>query len=37
VDGHRLAELMSDYNVGVAGRENYTVKRLDTDYFGEDV
>lgn len=37
LDGQRLAELMIDHNVGVSDRENYTVKRLDTDYFGEDL
>jgi restriction system protein len=37
VDGARLAELMIDHNVGVTARETYTVKRIDSDYFGEDV
>jgi restriction system protein len=36
VDGQRLAELMIDHNVGVSERENYSVKRIDTDYFGDN-
>ena len=36
IDGERLAELMIDYNVGVAAREAYEVKRVDRDYFGDD-
>jgi restriction system protein len=36
VDGERLAELMIDHNVGVSDRETYAVKRVDSDYFGED-
>ena len=27
---------MIDYNVGVAAREAYEVKRVDRDYFGDD-
>jgi restriction system protein len=37
VDGERLAELMIDHNVGVSDREKYSVKRVDGDYFGEDL
>jgi restriction system protein len=36
IDGERLAALMIDYNVGVSERETYPVKRVDSDYFGED-
>jgi restriction system protein len=37
VDGESLAELMIDHNVGVSEtRESYAVKRVDSDYFGED-
>jgi restriction system protein len=36
VDGKRLAGLMIDYNVGVSDRETYAVKRVDSDYFGEE-
>jgi restriction system protein len=35
IDGKELAELMVEYNVGVAVKKNYEVKRLDTDYFEE--
>ncbi len=37
VDGERLAELMIDHDVGVSVRETYAVKRVDSDYFGDDV
>jgi len=37
VDGQRLAALMIDYNIGVSDRETYPVKRVDSDYFGDDV
>lgn len=36
VDGERLAELMIDHNVGVSDRETYAVKRVDSDYFGDE-
>ena len=36
IDGERLAELMIDHNVGVSDRETYAVKRVDSDYFGDD-
>jgi len=35
IDGKELAELMIEYNVGVATKKAYEVKRLDTDYFDE--
>jgi len=35
VDGERLAALMIDHDVGVSARELYSVKRLDSDYFGD--
>jgi restriction system protein len=35
IDGKELAELMIEYNVGVALKKTYDVKRLDTDYFEE--
>ena len=37
VDGERLAELMIDHDVGVSVRETYPVKRVDSDYFGEEL
>lgn len=33
IDGERLAELMIEFNVGVAAKETYIVKRIDEDYF----
>jgi restriction system protein len=37
IDGERLAELMIDHDVGVSARETYAVKRVDSDYFGDDL
>jgi restriction system protein len=36
VDGERLAGLMIDHNVGVSDRATYAVKRVDSDYFGDE-
>lgn len=36
VDGHRLAELMIEHNVGVAEEQVYRLKRVDSDYFADD-
>jgi len=35
IDGHRLAELMIDFDVGVNTAATYNVKRVDSDYFDE--
>ena len=35
IDGRRLAELMTDYDVGVNISATYSVKRVDSDYFDE--
>jgi restriction system protein len=35
IDGDQLAEYMIDNGVGVADSKAYTVKKLDSDYFGE--
>ncbi|NLR80199.1 restriction endonuclease [Chitinophaga eiseniae] len=35
IDGKELTELMIEYNIGVASKKMYEVKRLDTDYFEE--
>lgn len=35
IDGKRLAELMIDFDVGVAPAATYIVKRIDSDYFEE--
>jgi restriction system protein len=33
VDGERLAQLMIEYDIGVTKVQDYTVKRVDLDYF----
>ncbi|MDB5318738.1 MAG: hypothetical protein JWN40_369 [Phycisphaerales bacterium] len=33
IDGEELAELMIDYDVGVAAADTYVVKKVDTDFF----
>jgi restriction system protein len=35
IDGHRLAELMIAFDVGVSTVRTYQVKRVDSDYFDE--
>jgi len=35
IDGHRLAELMIDFEVGVTTARTFHVKRVDSDYFEE--
>lgn len=35
IDGNHLAQLMIDYNVGVAAAATYELKRIDYDYFEE--
>ena len=36
IDGRTLANLMIDYSLGVATAMTYEIKRIDTDYFGEE-
>lgn len=36
IDGDRLAQLMIDYNLGATTQTNYELKKIDSDYFGED-
>ncbi|HRE49654.1 MAG TPA: restriction endonuclease [Aggregatilineales bacterium] len=36
IDGEELAQLMIDFNVGVAARKTYVIKRIDEDYFSEE-
>jgi restriction system protein len=36
IDGQQLAQFMIDYNLGVTSLNNYEVKRMDSDYFGEE-
>jgi restriction system protein len=36
IDGHRLAQLMIEHNVGVRTLRTLEIKRLDEDFFAED-
>ncbi len=36
IDGHMLAQLMIDYDVGVSETGRYVLKKVDTDYFNEE-
>jgi len=36
VDGDDLANLMMDFNVGVAVDATYEIKRIDSDFFEEE-
>ncbi len=36
IDGHQLAQLMIDYNLGCTAQQTYEVKKIDSDYFGEE-
>lgn len=37
VDGEQLAQLMIDHNVGVSVTAAYEIKRIDSDYFAEEL
>ncbi|MCX6679043.1 MAG: restriction endonuclease [Methanothrix sp.] len=37
IDGEDLAKLMIDFGIGVAADAIYEIKRLDTDYFDEEL
>jgi len=36
IDGEELAELMIEHGIGVTTVETYQVKRVDSDYFGDE-
>ncbi len=36
IEGQQLAQYMIDYNLGVTSVNSYEVKRMDSDYFGEE-
>lgn len=36
IDGQLLSQYMIDYNLGVTSVNSYEVKRMDSDYFGEE-
>ena len=35
INGHRLAQLMIEYGIGVVVQDTYQVKKIDEDYFSE--
>lgn len=37
VDGAALAKLMIEYNLGVSTEITYKIKRIDSDFFAEDL
>ena len=37
IDGQRLAELMIDHDVGVTHSCSFVIKKLDSDYFDNDL
>ncbi|WP_346766145.1 restriction endonuclease [Megasphaera sp. SW808] len=37
IDGVRLTNLMIEYNLGVSVIESYEIKRIDYDFFNEDI
>ena len=36
IDGRNLANLMIDFSLGTTTAANYEIKRIDSDYFGEE-
>lgn len=36
INGVQLAQLMIDYNLGCTSQQTYEVKKIDSDYFGEE-
>lgn len=36
IDGEKLAQYMIDHNLGVSIQNTYEIKRIDSDYFGEE-
>jgi restriction system protein len=37
IDGEQLAQLMIDHNIGVSVSTTYEIKRIDSDYFAEEL
>jgi len=37
IDGEQLTQLMIDFGVGVSEIQTYTLKKVDSDYFDEDI
>lgn len=36
IDGSQLANLMIEYNLGVSIQQTYEIKKIDSDYFGDE-
>jgi restriction system protein len=36
IDGEQLAQFMIDYNLGVSRQNFYEIKKIDSDYFGDE-
>jgi restriction system protein len=36
LDGNQIANLMIEYNLGVSIQQAYEIKKLDSDYFGDE-
>jgi restriction system protein len=36
IDGEQLSQLMIDYNLGCTTQQTYELKKIDSDYFGEE-
>jgi len=36
IDGQQLSQLMIDYNLGCTTQQTYELKKIDSDYFGEE-
>lgn len=36
IDGEQLAQLMIDFNLGCTTQQTYELKKIDSDYFGEE-
>jgi restriction system protein len=37
IDGDKLTQLMIDFGVGVSEIQTYTLQKVDSDYFDEDI
>jgi restriction system protein len=37
IDGNKLADYMMDHNVGVSVASTYEIKKVDSDFFEEDI
>ena len=37
VDGQKITELMIEYGIGVSAQKTYCIKRIDSDYFSDNI